>query len=59
MISNNLFKTIYKLDYNIFSISAYSDNKYLGSFIFNNNNNNNKITARLKFIHVLIKIYII
>tara|TARA_B100001175_G_scaffold317664_1_gene335567 strand:+ start:3139 stop:4140 length:1002 start_codon:yes stop_codon:yes gene_type:complete len=45
--SNDLFKTIYKLDYNIFSISAYSDNKYLGSFIFNNNNNN-KITATFK-----------
>ena len=43
-----LFKLIYKLDYNIFSISAYTNNKYLGSYIFSNNNNNNNITATFK-----------
>tara|TARA_Y100001970_G_C14252093_1_gene872609 strand:- start:4937 stop:5953 length:1017 start_codon:yes stop_codon:yes gene_type:complete len=46
--SDNLFKLIYKLDYNIFSISAYTNNKYLGSYIFSNNNNNNNITATFK-----------
>ena len=53
--SDNLFKLIYKLDYIIYSIAAYSDNKYLGNYIFGSNNNgnngnngNNKILATFK-----------
>tara|TARA_B100000927_G_scaffold290509_1_gene289567 strand:+ start:15913 stop:16929 length:1017 start_codon:yes stop_codon:yes gene_type:complete len=46
--NNNLFKYIYKLDYNIFSISVYSDNKYLGNFNLTNKNNNNKINCTFK-----------
>tara|TARA_B100000780_G_scaffold278506_1_gene252247 strand:- start:1655 stop:2701 length:1047 start_codon:yes stop_codon:yes gene_type:complete len=55
--SDNVFKLINKLDYNIYSAAAYSDNKYLGNYIFsntnntgsnNNSNNNNKIVATFK-----------
>ena len=51
--SDNVFKLINKLDYNIYSASAYSDNKYLGNYIFSNSNNgtnnrNNKIVATFK-----------
>tara|TARA_B110000483_G_scaffold243509_1_gene333701 strand:- start:3477 stop:4517 length:1041 start_codon:yes stop_codon:yes gene_type:complete len=51
ILNNNesIFKLVYNLDYNIFSISVYSDSKYLGSYNFNNNNNNrNKIYATFK-----------
>jgi hypothetical protein len=49
--SDNLFKLINKFDYNIYSASAYSENKYLGNYIFsynNNNNSNSKIVATFK-----------
>ena len=46
--NNNLFKLIYKLDYNIFSISVYSDTKYLGNYNFTNKDNNNKIYCTFK-----------
>jgi len=47
---DNLYKTIYNLNYNIFSISGYSETRYLGSYILNNNNNNNnnKLVATFK-----------
>jgi hypothetical protein len=48
---DNLFKLINKFDYNIYSASAYSENKYLGNYIFsynNNNNSNSKIVATFK-----------
>jgi hypothetical protein len=46
---NSLYKTIYNLNYNIFSISGYSETKYLGNYILNNNNNNNnKLLATFK-----------
>lgn len=46
--NNNLFKLIYKLDYNIFSISVYSDTKYLGNYNFTNKDNTNKINCTFK-----------
>lgn len=46
--NNNLFKLIYKLDYNIFSISVYSDTKYLGNYNFTNKDNTNKINSTFK-----------
>jgi hypothetical protein len=41
---DTLFKIIYKLDYEIYCISCYNSNKYLGNFIINNKllNNNEK-----------------
>ena len=45
--NDDLFKLIYNLDYNIFSINVYSTNKYLGNYIINNSYNN-KITATFK-----------
>ena len=45
---NNLFKLIYKLDYNIYSISVYSDTKYLGNYNFTNKDNTNKINCTFK-----------
>lgn len=41
---DTLFKIIYKLDYEIYCISCYNSNKYLGNFIITNNllNNNEK-----------------
>lgn len=45
----DIFKTIYNINYRLYSISLYSKNKYLGNYILNNdNNNNNKITAVFK-----------
>ena len=46
--NNNLFKLIYKLDYNIFSISVYSDTKYLGNYNFTNKDTSNKINSTFK-----------
>lgn len=47
--NNEIFKLIYNIDYEIYSISIYSDYKYLGNFIFNNNlGNNNKLLATFK-----------
>jgi hypothetical protein len=49
--NNEIFKLIYNLDYELYSISVYSDYKYLGNFIFNNNlgnnNNNNNNSNKL------------
>ena len=47
---DNLYKTIYNLNYNIFSISGYSETRYLGSYLLNNNNNYNynNLTATFK-----------
>jgi hypothetical protein len=41
---DTIFKIIYKLDYEIYCISCYNSNKYLGNFIITNNllNNNEK-----------------
>ena len=41
---DTIFKIIYKLDYEIYCISCYNSNKYLGNFIINNKllNNNEK-----------------
>jgi hypothetical protein len=41
---DTLFKIIYKLDYEIYCISCYNSNKYLGNFIITNEllNNNDK-----------------
>jgi hypothetical protein len=41
---DTIFKIIYKLDYEIYCISCYSSNKYLGNFIITNKllNNNEK-----------------
>lgn len=48
----DIFKTIYNINYRLYSISLYSKNKYLGNLILNNNKNQNykfraifKITA--------------
>ena len=52
--NNEIFKLIYNLDYELYSISVYSDYKYLGNFIFNNNlgsnnnNNSNKLLATFR-----------
>ena len=48
ILDNNtdIYKNIYKLDYNIFSINVYSDNRYLGNYIINNINH--KILATFK-----------
>jgi len=46
--NDNIFKLIYKLDYNIFSINVFSDSKYLGCYNLNNNDNLNKIFATFK-----------
>ena len=46
--NNDLFKIVYNLDYNIYSIHVYSDIKYIGTYIFNNNYSNNKITATFR-----------
>jgi len=32
---DSIFKTVYKLNYDIYSVSCYSSNKYLGNFILN------------------------
>ena len=53
--NNNLFKLIYKLDYNIFSISVYSDTKYLGNYNFTNKDNTNKINCILYYTVILSK----
>ena len=34
---SNIFKFIYKLDYNLYSISCYNNNRFLGNFLINNN----------------------
>ena len=41
---DNIFKLIYKLDYELYCISCYNSNKYLGNFIISNKllNNNEK-----------------
>ena len=45
----DIFKTIYNINYRLYSISLYSRNKYLGNYILNNDkNNNNKIVAVFK-----------
>ena len=41
---DEVFKTINSLDYNIFSIMAYSKYKYLGNYILNSTNNGNNRT---------------
>lgn len=52
--NNEVFKLIYNIDYDLYSITVYSDYKYLGNFIFNNNfgnnylGNNNKLLATFK-----------
>ena len=46
--NNDLFKLIYKLDYNIFNIYIYSDSKYLGCYNLNSKDNNNKIICTFK-----------
>ena len=66
---DSIFKIIYKLNYDIYCISCYSNNKYLGNYILNKqlgktiNNNvynygyNFKITATLT--HDIYKLYIL
>ena len=46
--NDNLFKLIYKLDYNIFSISVYTIDKYLGNYNFTYKDNPNKIISTFK-----------
>ena len=52
----DIFKTIYNINYRLYSISLYSKNKYLGNYILNNNKNQNykfraifKITANTQY----------
>ena len=48
---DTIFKLIYKLDYEIYSISCYNSNKYLGNFIITNkllNNNENNYGYNFK-----------
>ena len=48
---DNIFKLIYKLDYELYCISCYNSNKYLGNFIISNKLlNNNELTNAIAFV---------
>ncbi len=45
---DNLFKTIYNIDYNLYGITVYSNNKYLGNYPINSTNKHSKILGTFK-----------
>tara|TARA_B110001452_G_C15208013_1_gene419058 strand:- start:599 stop:1612 length:1014 start_codon:yes stop_codon:yes gene_type:complete len=45
---DNLFKTVYNIDYNLYGITVYSNNKYLGNYPINSTNKYSKILGTFK-----------